>query len=915
MSIPDSAYWSECIRAFLHDPPDKALDIKGHEERAVRYQAAALNIPTDEARARAQKEGDWLASALERLPLPKGSLEVDCNRLPRHQLRRTHPVSGADITNLTSGLSTAQDVTGATVDRRVEVIRALCQQQGDERQRAYALWRYLPTILPKVAELPGDTRLTDHSIIDHLDAGTAATSALKGDEAAILTFSLGPVQDFIGQARSLRDLWTGSYLIAWLTFHAMVPVIERCGPWCVVSPGLRGSPFCDWWLGRQGVRTPNGALTEAALADLRCASIPNVFTALIPAQQGAAIADAVRAAVTTEWKRIAGSVHGALEKAWGTGWDAHWDEQVAEVWDIRTVVLPFAKAGTSDQVGASADHLRTLFQDLLGELPASVVSATTIAERLKANDQLPGYVRSQGMWALANELAQKVLEADKRQRRIPAHAASDDTREKCALMPGFAVMGPVGSTADNKAWWTQAVANAPRLAGKLSSNERLSAPGLIKRFAFGAYFRKELGRDEFPDTREAALASWLSDFRRLVKDNGKATGGLHWDNFVKTVEGINRRTDFAGDETWAAHELLDESRLDWTQWRDLSQDHKALKDNLQRAKKARAELLVRAKEVALPPPPTYVAVLVADGDRMGEFLRGTRGPTFAQSYHPEVVKHLQSLPGAKLETHLKTVRPFGPAGQIAFSRCLGDFTAAATRLLAQEGKGTIVYAGGDDLLALLPVSTCLVTANEIAREFGIYVAGATISAGLAVVHVQEDLRVAIQAARGAEATAKRLGRDGLCLRIVRRSGETTESYCPWSTATGSQRLVASQTADEATWDWLARRLTGISDRWVHHLLEEEETLSALPLSAVHLRIAHLIRHSDAGDRLPPGDVAGEMWEAFLHAHGTRHDAAGKALLSQEQVIHHFIAWCQSVAWLSRYYRREELAAKAAKVSP
>ena len=52
-----------------------------------------------------------------------------------------------------------------------------------------------------------------------------------------------------------------------------------------------------------------------------------------------------------------------------------------------------------------------------------------------------------------------------------------------------------------------------------------------------------------------------------------------------------------------------------------------------------------------------------------------------------------------------------------------------------------------------------------------WVPGATLSAGLAIVHCQEDLRIAIEEARKAEQEAKHSGRDGLCLRIARRSGD------------------------------------------------------------------------------------------------------------------------------------------------
>jgi hypothetical protein len=55
-------------------------------------------------------------------------------------------------------------------------------------------------------------------------------------DRALLAFSIGPVQSFIAAARRVRDLWTGSYLLAWLTHRAMQPVLTHYGTHVFVSP-------------------------------------------------------------------------------------------------------------------------------------------------------------------------------------------------------------------------------------------------------------------------------------------------------------------------------------------------------------------------------------------------------------------------------------------------------------------------------------------------------------------------------------------------------------------------------------------------------------------------------------------------------------------------------------------------------
>src|SRR5436309_13346369 len=56
---------------------------------------------------------------------------------------------------------------------------------------------------------------------------TATARWRDDDDMAFVSFFLGPVQSFIEAARSVRDLWTGSYLLSYLTFQAMRPILKR----------------------------------------------------------------------------------------------------------------------------------------------------------------------------------------------------------------------------------------------------------------------------------------------------------------------------------------------------------------------------------------------------------------------------------------------------------------------------------------------------------------------------------------------------------------------------------------------------------------------------------------------------------------------------------------------------------------
>lgn len=85
-----STDWDALLLAYLHDPPDKALDIRGHLDRACRYGEAARNEPVESGQLKIRS--DALASVAERFPAPHWSvLKVD----PRQgQLTINHPLSG-----------------------------------------------------------------------------------------------------------------------------------------------------------------------------------------------------------------------------------------------------------------------------------------------------------------------------------------------------------------------------------------------------------------------------------------------------------------------------------------------------------------------------------------------------------------------------------------------------------------------------------------------------------------------------------------------------------------------------------------------------------------------------------------------------------------------------------------------------
>ena len=264
----------DVLVAFLHDPPDKAIQIQGHEARARGYLRVALGDTVSEAELK--DVSDSMAAIAERLPAPNWqTLTVSCEN---GQFRTRHPLSAADKT-ITIG-DWQQSAVRHTIEQMVDGI-------DDTARRFLVLWRKLEDELSDKSgawfrDLPADTRVPDHTIWQHLDttAGLKAAQVGSGPGAALLSFSIGPVQSFIAAARSVRDLWSGSMILAWLTFQGMLPIIERLGPALLVYPALRGLPWLDLWLREE--KRLDDRIEPPPNERLRTPCIPNRFLALVP---------------------------------------------------------------------------------------------------------------------------------------------------------------------------------------------------------------------------------------------------------------------------------------------------------------------------------------------------------------------------------------------------------------------------------------------------------------------------------------------------------------------------------------------------------------------------------------------------------------------------------------------------------
>ncbi len=862
--------WNDLLLAYLHDPPDKALSIPNHVARAQNYAVTALGPAASNSDwFKGSQIADQYASIVERLPMPSAGDRGERAVGPENgRLRVVHPLSAVaedlDVPPLTHKLT----------DCVRQQLQDIVAELDEGSNRFLAVWRLWPERLathchPCLARLPADTRTPDHTIWQHLDVVAAYDAANQSDGVALLSFALGPVQRFIEAARTVRDLWSGSMILSWLSFHAMRPILEQLGPTALIYPALRGNPLLDLWLNKRlGNRVP---LPELALR--KTPALPHRFLALVPygadGNEARALAQKCEEAALQAWRQLAKAVHERISgpmRRLCEDWDKRWNEQIDNYFSSATAILPLS--GSREKVEEPLAKLLSGQQKFDAAFPEAA-AVRSLAQLIPQGHQ-PGYAQDQaGRWQYQVELVQRILAARRSIRHVPPNSSfkpHERFPQKCSLFGSYEQMGPDDLRESKDFWEMLAGPNGLKVDGvRLRHGEAFCAIALVKRFAGPALLARELQIDpchlRFPDTATIAAAKWLKDARidpdAVRQEYGEWNGQwLHW----------NRSDEGSPDDPPCPEEVF-------------------------------AQIAVKRKSKTLGRPPIYYAILKLDGDDLGGWLRGEKSPKVREVMHPRLVQYYEGLASdtqraSEVKRGLDARRPVSPALHAAISTALANFALHVVPQIVQEHHGTVIYSGGDDTLALLPVSTAIACAQKLrqafvsdfykknGRKYLMMGGRATISGGLAIVHYKDDLRIALRDVRHAEEQAKEAGKNALTLLVRRRSGEHHSAVCPWDFL---DRV-----------DLWRQRLAEASDRWVYHLYAERETLRGLPLEAIQAEIRRQLQRAEqpTPQLLPPDEIA----SAFVEYHAWHPKPKDG---SPDTALQSFLVLCQTASFMAR----------------
>jgi CRISPR-associated protein Cmr2 len=316
------------------------------------------------------------------------------------------------------------------------------------------------------------------------------------------------------------------------------------------------------------------------------------------------------------------------------------------------------------------------------------------------------------------------------------------------------------------------------------SAERLSGVDLLKRHGFRGHI------SGFPSTSHIAslpLRTHLKD-RQELKTDWQAYHAV----FPKDFTNQERvPPPFASHPIFEASDgsLLFESRL----------SEYLTEPTLSKAKEQLRKFLKKAADGQEPTP--YYALLLADGDHMGEIITAQK----TSDQHRN------------------------------FSRVLATFAGKAQEIVAKY-SGALIYAGGDDVLAFVPLHTVIDCARDLASTFvdDTKKAGLkdksgkhpTFSAGIAIIHHLEPLSDALTLVRQTERVAKGYdGKNALAVSVDMRSGVARTVVGHWDALDTRLKMFATFHRQDAFPDGAAYQLRDtVSSLGGETVLQSNETL-------------------------------------------------------------------------------------------
>lgn len=410
-----------------------------------------------------------------------------------------------------------------------------------------------------------------------------------------------------------------------------------------------------------------------------------------------------------------------------------------------------------------------------------------LLEKIALNDNIKDIWKKQvaNQWEISWAIGDDDYPIEKR-KNIRVHLPEDEPGEKCTICgekQALSLRGDKDGRTQVREWWIKTAEQFNGDKGfhfRDDGSERLCTVCTIKRIfplvTKEAIVTEATGKGWDVPTRNYLSTPFMSAVPWLISILRKAkSGDANLKDALKKFIMVARQKNVEHDEKTTVIKTLDELATD-LDLQDLSNfrgdvffedrvrnkhEFKFNKDeNID--KKDREDLLnvldklYQAADNSKPHP--YYSLLVMDGDNMGALLSKYKDKS-------------------------------GKINQHTISSALSDFNKSI-KAIVDVADGKLIYGGGDDVLALLPVDTALGCAqklrNSYITSFRTYMPDlerdeGTISAGIIYSHMTTPLQAVVRDAhRLLDKKAKEeTGRDAFAIRVWKRGGPVLEFAKKW----------------------------------------------------------------------------------------------------------------------------------------
>lgn len=792
------------IKTFFHDPIDKIFDIHQHKRRAVEY----AKIVTDEDLFNQDVEtSDHIAAAADRLNLPENIGNQDKFIKFTQDAELTHPLGCSKIS--IGALVTNWENLESAIKNCLNEIK---QNSKSEKELLLNLWRNIPSKLMGYEEekfklgnfwdlLPADSRIPDHSILDHNWLAVAINGSLN--EIAFLKFSIGPVQNFITKAKRTEDYWAGSYILSYLSSKAIEVIIEKAGPEHIIYPYIKRQPLIDKIL-KENYEIHIEDTSKRG--SLKIPSLPNIILAILPYNEAQNIAQEMVKKIKESFNKISNTIQEKFKEFFDDDSKNLWNTQISDFIETYYVIYKWPK---------SINDLKKQYEEITKTQPETIQGEYI--------DNIGNY------WKYLYKITDIAFNSRKNLRNFK-QIEDRSSFVKCSLCGEREVLHKkeIKTNRDLIDFWSK-IGNNEVSKFKIdpAGRDRLCAVCLTKRM-FGEYFYKEKIEGtsiNYPSTSTIAALpfkiklisnseslNYIKNYNYLLKQIGisNKTSRFDWHSvpyIYNKMQAIKNNQDafetfdefLSIDGQWIYKESFTKKNLE-----EIGIEFKS--DTVNQI----LSIIQSLEKLVKESPSKYFAVINMDGDDMGKWLSGTHPdwPKWKDVLHSSIEDLID-------ESIANQKRNLSPSVTAFISKCLNYFALELVpKIVEEDYPGKIVYCGGDDLLAFSPIDFALDIAEKLRFAFSGNIAEegkidlnkqtgyiilsqnnkrkiiptlgkATLSAGIVIAHKDHNLSDILQHANLAKEKAKTeqiyggLGKDAFVIKIIKRSGDITEFGSKW----------------------------------------------------------------------------------------------------------------------------------------